>query len=221
MLLFPVVVLRVELSATRLSAVSGQPALDYHLPTPLSVRSGWQDSNLRLRTPKARGFAATLHPVVRVRTGGFEPGHRRAAVVVSWSPTRRDNQASLRSVLQWPVRESNPSSRLEGPKSLTDRRTGRVQRAPSTQANRGLARGIHAVDWAVLESASAAFHAAAKPSQLPFQQKKARCRCDTGLSVFFRNLYGRVSRAHWIEGEHIRRAIGDRPFPSSLFATVP
>ena len=26
------------------------------------TRSGWQDSNLRLRAPKARGFAATLHP---------------------------------------------------------------------------------------------------------------------------------------------------------------
>ena len=33
-------------------------------PTSVSIESGWQDSNLRLRAPKARGFAATLHPVV-------------------------------------------------------------------------------------------------------------------------------------------------------------
>ena len=65
----------------------GQPALDYHLPTSLSFQSGWQDSNLRLRAPNDHrfaavpgGFAATLHPVVRVRTGGFEPP-------ISWSPT--------------------------------------------------------------------------------------------------------------------------------------
>ena len=90
---FPVVALRVELSATRLSAGFGQPALDYLVPTSLSARSGWQDSNLRSRAPKARGFAATLHPVIPVRTGGFEPP-------ISWSPTRRDNQASLRSASQ-------------------------------------------------------------------------------------------------------------------------
>ena len=32
-----------------------------------------------------------------------------------------------------------------------------------------------------LESSSAAFQTAARPSQLPTQTKKARCRCDTGL----------------------------------------
>jgi hypothetical protein len=79
------VALRVELSTTRLSAAFGQPALDYRV-----VESGWQDSNLRLRAPKARGFAATLHPVVSVRTGGLEPP-------TSWSPTRRDTR--LRYVL--------------------------------------------------------------------------------------------------------------------------
>ena len=52
-----VVALRIELSATWLSAAFGQPALGYRV-----VESGWQDSNLRLRAPKARGFAATLHP---------------------------------------------------------------------------------------------------------------------------------------------------------------
>ena len=48
---FPVVALRVELSATRLSAVFGQPALDYHLPTSLSIQSGRRDSNPRSRAP--------------------------------------------------------------------------------------------------------------------------------------------------------------------------
>jgi hypothetical protein len=33
--------------------------------------------------------------------------------------------------------------------------------------------------------------------------------------------YGPMSRAQWIEREQIRRMIGDRPFPSSLFATQP
>ena len=48
--------------------------------------------------------------------------------------------------------------------------------------------------------------------------KKARCRCDTGLSVFSRNRYGLMSHAHWIGREHIRRLIGDSR-PSSQFAT--
>ena len=66
-----VVVLRVELSATRLSAVFGQPALDYLLPTSLLARSGWRDSNPRARAPKARGLPLPYIPAVR--TGGFEP----------------------------------------------------------------------------------------------------------------------------------------------------
>jgi len=97
---FPVVALRVELSTTRLSAVSGQPALDYHLPTSSSARSGWQDSNLQSRAPNDHRCAAVpgglplphIPLSFPVRTGGFEPGHRRAAVVVSWPPTR-DPQA--------------------------------------------------------------------------------------------------------------------------------
>ena len=57
-----VVALRIELSATWLSAAFGQPALGYRVPTSLSIQSGWQDSNLRSRAPKARGSATTLHP---------------------------------------------------------------------------------------------------------------------------------------------------------------
>ena len=53
LLLVSVVALRVELSATRLSAVFGQPALDYHLPTSLSIQSGRRDSNPRLVLPEA------------------------------------------------------------------------------------------------------------------------------------------------------------------------
>jgi hypothetical protein len=30
-----------------------------------------------------------------------------------------------------------------------------------------------------------------------------------GFSVFLANSYGRVSRAQWIKGEHIRRSTGD------------
>ena len=55
---WPVVALRIELSTTWLSAACGPPALGYRIH-----QSGWQDSNLRLRAPKARGFAATRHPV--------------------------------------------------------------------------------------------------------------------------------------------------------------
>ena len=81
--LFPVVALRVELSTTRLSAVSGRPALDYHLPTSLSIQSGWQDSNLRSCAPKAHGFAATLHPVnqsERADLNRRSPGPRPGAM---------------------------------------------------------------------------------------------------------------------------------------------
>ena len=53
-----VVALGIDPSATWLSAAFGPPALGYR-----DSQSGWQDSNLRLRAPKARGFAATLHPV--------------------------------------------------------------------------------------------------------------------------------------------------------------
>ena len=91
---FPVVALRVELSTTRLSAVFGQPALDYLMPTSLSCQSGWQDSNLRSCVPKTHGFSR--YPTSRrspVRTGGFEPP-------ISCTPSRRDTQTSLRSVLK-------------------------------------------------------------------------------------------------------------------------
>ena len=81
-------------------------------------------------------------------------------------------------------------------------------------------RRFHAVDWAVLESASTAFQAAAIP--FSYQSiKKARCRCDTGLWVFSRNRYGLMSHAHWIGRERIRRLIGECTRPFSQFVTQP
>lgn len=90
LLLVPVVALRVELSTTRLSAGFGQPALDYHVPTSLSAKSGRRDSNPRSRAPTTMlrtvpgGLPLPYIPQsFPVRTGGFEPP-------ISWSPTRRD-----------------------------------------------------------------------------------------------------------------------------------
>ena len=169
LLLFPVVALRVELSATRLSAVFGQPALDYHLPTSLSFRSGRRDSNPRSRAPttKLRSVPGglPLPYIPSVRTGGLEPP-------TSWSPTRRDTRLRYVLIVSSPCGSRTRLSGLKGrcPVPIDERAVRR--RAPSTQTNLGLARGFHAADWAVLESASTAFQAAAKPSQLPVQQKK-------------------------------------------------
>ena len=127
LLLVPVVALRVELSATRLSAVFGQPALDYHLPTSLSHQSGRRDSNPRSRAPKARGLPLPYIPLsFPVRTGGFEPP-------VSWSPTRRDNQASLRSALSGPYGNRTHLPGLKGPVSSNRWTNEPSRRAPSTQ----------------------------------------------------------------------------------------
>ena len=87
-----VVALRIELSATRLSAGFGQPALDYQQPSTVALtgaraqggsnsaitfQSGWPESNRHGRAPKARGLAVTQHPVVlflhSVTRVGFEP----------------------------------------------------------------------------------------------------------------------------------------------------
>ena len=81
------------------------------------------------------------------------------------------------------------------------------------------ARTFHAVGRAVLESASAAFQAAADQPSVGARvsatdpTKKARCPYDTGLSVFFENRLGQVSQAQWIIGEQIRRMTGE-PFSS-------
>jgi hypothetical protein len=165
-----VVALRVELSATRLSAEFGQPALDYHLPTSLSIQSGRRDSNPRSRAPTTtaaqRCPAGCRCPTSRhsVRTGGFEPP-------ISWSPTRRDNQASPRSAASSSCGSRTRLCALKGRDPVPiDERAIMGAHLPRRQSG-NFARRFHAVDWAVLESASTAFQAAAKPSQLPVQQK--------------------------------------------------
>ena len=77
------------------------------------------------------------------------------------------------------------------------------------------------MDWAVLESASTAFQAAAKPSQLPVQQKKPDVVVTPGFRYSSRNRYGLMSHAQWIGREHIRRLIGECTRPFSRFVTQP
>jgi hypothetical protein len=67
------------------------------------------------------------------------------------------------------------------------------------------------VGRAVLESASAAFQAAATPSQLPTQQKQQK-KPDVLMTPGFRyssEMSGPVSHAQWIIAEHIRRMTGE------------
>jgi hypothetical protein len=153
-----VVALRVELSATRLSAACGQPALDYRSLC-VSRKSGWQDSNLRLRAPKARGFAATLHPEVFSCSTFSDPYRSRTGLAA-----------------------------LKGRCPQTDRRTGQVGAYFPRSRRSGFARTFHAVGRAVLESASAAFQAAATPSQLPTQQKQKKP--DVVVTPGFRYSFG-------------------------------
>ena len=159
------VALRVELSATRLSAVSGQPALDYR-----AVEVG--TVGLEPTISCFQNTRACRYPTSRcsVRTAGFEPA-------ISWPPTRRDNQASLRSVSStpWGSRtQALPGFVIPAPVHRTGH--SRVARVPGAQ-----------VDQGALESPSPDFQSGAIPSQLPVQvscwapTKKARCLCDTGL----------------------------------------
>ena len=98
---FPLVVaLRIELSAARLSAEHGQPALD-----DLFVESGTSGSNRKPPAPKAGVLpTAPLPDVVfrSVRTVGFEPRAPTRSVGRSSSPNWRDNQTSLRSDVSSP-----------------------------------------------------------------------------------------------------------------------
>jgi hypothetical protein len=166
---FPVVALRVELSTTRLSAVSGQTGP--RLPRANVVVASVGMAGLEPASPCSQSTWVRRYPTSR-QSERADLNRRSPDPPPASQVPGRDNQASLPSVLQWPVRESNPSSRLEGPESLTDRRTGHCRRAPSTQKTTGLARRFHAVGREVLESSSAAFQAAATPSQLPTQTKK-------------------------------------------------
>lgn len=153
-----VVALRVELSTTRLSAASGQPALDYRLS-----RDGGSNPPLRLET------------------------------------TRPSNRSTI----------------------------GPSRRAPSTQSHGGVGAHFPRVGRAVLESASAAFQAAADQPSVGARisatdpNKKARCRCDTGLSVFSDEQRRPGSHAQWIGGDGICRLTGKPVSPSASFVTEP
>ena len=124
-------------------------------------------AGLEPASPCSQSTWVRRYPTSRlpVRTAGFEP-------TISCTPSRRDSQASLRSVLSDPYGSRTHLPGLKGRCPRTDRRTSRCRRAPSTQLEHGLARRFHAAGRAVLESASAAFQAAATPSQLPTQTKK-------------------------------------------------
>ena len=124
-------------------------------------------AGLEPASPCSQSTWVRRYPTSRqsVRTGGSEPP-------ISWPPTRRDTQASLRSVFSDPYRSRTGLAAVKRQCPQTDRRTGPPRRIFSTQLTRRIARTFHAVGRAVLESASAAFQAAATPSQLPVQQKK-------------------------------------------------
>ena len=123
----------------RLSAGFGQPALDYHLPTSLSTKSGWRDSNPRSRAPKTTCTAVPsplpyipLH--FQSERADFEP----PVLLVPRTRYRRDNQASLRSALSSSCGSRTRLAALKGRDPQTDRRTSHRRRAPSTQLTHGL-----------------------------------------------------------------------------------
>ena len=115
---FPVVALRVELSATRLSAECGQPALDYHVSTSLSHPSS-RDGRTRtcvsvLPRPPCTCPVGSPLPYIPLCFQSERPDLNRR----SPGPRPGAIPAFATFCSQWPVRESNPSSRLEKPMSL-------------------------------------------------------------------------------------------------------
>ena len=178
------------------------------MPTSLSIKSGWQDSNLRFRAPKARRFAATLHPVVL----SSQNGRNRTADLLA--PSQARYQASLRSVFSDPYESRTRLPALKGRCPRTDRLAGPSRRIFSTQlthwACAHLSRsGSGGARIRVCGFSGRRYTISATDPQK--NKKKARCRYDTGLSVFFGNMSGQVSHAQWIIGERIRRATGE-PF---------
>ena len=133
-------------------------------------QSGWQDSNLRSRAPRARGSAATLHPASQSERPDL---NRRSPAPQAGAIPR------LRYVLP-PVApttaarrcpESNPPRCLEGAESSPiDERAV-------------LARGLCAVGREVLEPSSPGLQPGATPSQLPAQQKNPASLVTPGSCV--------------------------------------
>lgn len=117
-----VVALRIELSATWLSAAFGPPALGYRNFS-RDGRTRTCDSVLPKHVGSPLPYIPSSYPV---RTGGFEPP-------ISWPPTRRDTQASLRSATSGSCGSRTRLCALKGRDPRSDRRTSRALRAPSTQ----------------------------------------------------------------------------------------
>ena len=122
----PVVVLRIELSTTRLSAVSGPPALDYQVASVGMV-------GLEPTIPCARNTWACRYPTSRlfpVRTAGFEPADllvpdqarcqasprsvadRARSIAVGWEALESSSPALQTGALpsQLPAQTKNPMS---------------------------------------------------------------------------------------------------------------
>ena len=205
---FPVVALRVELSTTRLSAVSGQPALDYHLPTSLSAQVGMAglepafscSQGTRVRRYPTSRFVQSERPDLNRRS----PGPARAS---------RDNQASLRSARSSPYGSRTRLRRLEGAAScpIDERAISAPPHAVDTSGQRA-----PFTQWAgrCSNPRLRLFRPRATPSQLPAQQKKPDVVVTPGFR-YSSGIYGLVSQAQWIERGY--SPIDRRMYPS-IFA---
>ena len=170
----PVVALRIELSATWLSASFGPPALGY--------RNFSRDGRTRTCVfvlPKHVGrplpYIPLSHPV---RTAGFEPA-------ISCTPSRRDTQASLRSVKSGSCGSRTRLCALKGRDPRSDRRTSRVS-AHAERSGPGGARTL--VSWS---SARRYTVSATSPTKKP----GVTCTCDTGFLETHRDVRSSVTSA--------------------------
>ncbi len=169
---FRVVAPRIELSATCSSDRFGQPALGYR-----NVQSGWQDSNLRLRAPKARGFAATLHPACQSERPDLNrrsPAPRAGAI------------PRLRYVLLFgdPCRSRTQPTWLERPMTSPEVERAELGAQPERQVGRE-----------VLEPSSPGLQPGATPSQLPAQQKNPVSLVTPGFLRTHRDVRSSVTSA--------------------------
>ena len=170
-----------------------------------------RDGGTRTRALVLPRHAGCRCPTSRhlVRTGGFEPP-------ISWSPTRRDNQASLRSV------SSSCGSRT--------RLCALKGRNPVPIDERAIsARTVHAVDTSRQRAPFTQWVGrCSNPRPLVFSQvlhhlsyrPNEKSLMSLGHQAFgiLRERYGLMSQAQWI-GRGIRRMIGECTRPSSRFVT--
>ena len=127
---------------------------------------------------------------------------------------------SLRSDCSGSCRSRTGLHALKGRDPQTDRRTSHRERAPRAQLKRMASAHLPRSGSGGARIRVSWFSARRYTISATDPTKKARCLCDTGLSVFFGNRYGLVSQAQWI-GRGIRRLIGEPACPSSLCATQP